>query len=328
VDSGTTSGPGCDEQSFTGESNNLTLVNMLPTVVLGPAPALVFSESTASGGAANCADAASIGDTHLTTFDGSHYDFQASGDFVLAERGPDFIVQTRQALAVTNPNWINNATINKAIATQMGQTRIAIRLDPTRLEIEGRAENLADGKSLSLPGNVRVSLRGNVYAITGPSGDSVRATLNNNNINTWIDVSVGLGASAAQVSGLLGNSSGGAALIATRDGTVLRDVSFSDFYHQYADSWRVQTNETLLCTDPNVVRGIPEKSFYASDLDPAAFQRARATCTAAGITNEALLDDCTLDTAVLGGETETAARVFVRARPPLHVIKPVSVLKK
>ena len=36
------------------------------------------------------AAASSIGDTHLRTFNGLFYDFQAAGDFILAEVEPDF----------------------------------------------------------------------------------------------------------------------------------------------------------------------------------------------------------------------------------------------
>jgi hypothetical protein len=36
VASGTTDGPSCDEQSFTGESNNVTLVGFPPVVLLSP----------------------------------------------------------------------------------------------------------------------------------------------------------------------------------------------------------------------------------------------------------------------------------------------------
>ena len=43
-----------------------------------------------------CQHGMSHGDTHLTTLDGLYYDFQASGDFVLAEMDPDFSVHTRQ----------------------------------------------------------------------------------------------------------------------------------------------------------------------------------------------------------------------------------------
>ena len=207
----------------------------------------------------------------------------------------------------------------------MGETRVAICLDPTRLEIDGKPDDLADGKSLSLPDGVRVSRAGDIYVITSPRGESVSATLHNNNINTWIDVSIGLPhGPATGASGLLGSRN--AALI-ERNGTALRDLSFSELYHRYTDSWRVPPEETLLCSEPEAVSGIPEKSFYAGDLDPEAYQRARTICMGAGIRNEMLLDDCTLDTAVLGGG-ETPAKVYVDARPPVHVIKPVSEVRR
>jgi len=68
VSSGTTNGPGCLDQSFTGESNNLTLVNTSPNAVVGSMPALLFSESNPAhaGFAATCADATSVGLTNPT----------------------------------------------------------------------------------------------------------------------------------------------------------------------------------------------------------------------------------------------------------------------
>ncbi len=194
-----------------------------------------------------CAHGTSIGETHLTNFNGLLYDFQASGDFLLAQAGSDFIVQTRQALTVTNPRWIKNATINKAVATQMGPTRVAVCLEPTRLIVNGKRNDLADGNTLPLASGVSVSRSGNVYVITRQGGETVRATLNNNNINSWIDVAVDLGhPPVAEVHGLLGNANGNTSEdgIATRNGTVLTEpVSFTDLYHSYADSWRVAAAE-------------------------------------------------------------------------------------
>lgn len=79
-------------------------------------------------------------------------------------------------------------------------------------------------------------------------------------------------------------------------------LSFTDLYHGYADSWRVQPNEALLAPDKAIEPGIPAKPFYASDLDPQEAARVRAICTAAGVTTPAHLEACTLDTAVLGDE--------------------------
>ena len=76
VDSGSTIAPTCDNESFTGESNNLSLVGA-PTVVATTAlPSIVFKESnaaggtpptcTASGGGLNCTEIVSSGSTSCT----------------------------------------------------------------------------------------------------------------------------------------------------------------------------------------------------------------------------------------------------------------------
>ena len=146
-------------------------------------------------------------------------------------------------------------------------------------------------------------------------------TANNNNINTWLDIRVGLGHTPApDARGLLGNPGGNATELKTADGTILRTVSFPDLYQRYAESWRLQPNQSMSEADPKVTAGVPDKPFYASDLDAQSAEHARAICTAAGVTNPALLDDCILDTAVLGGNEDTAARVYTRVIVPRVVL--------
>ena len=48
VASGDNSGPSCDLNTFTGKSNNLTLVNTPPPAVKETLPALLFSEGNAA----------------------------------------------------------------------------------------------------------------------------------------------------------------------------------------------------------------------------------------------------------------------------------------
>jgi von Willebrand factor type D domain len=320
VDSGVTTGPGCDFQSFTGESNNLNLVNMPPTALAGSMPALVFSETNAAQSpVATCADATSIGDTHLTTFDGVHYDFQASGDFVLAQLGNEFAVHTRQALAVTDPNWIKNATINKAVAAQMGKDQVELYIWPVKLVANGRTETLTSGKTISLANGTRISLKGNVYTMMSPQGDSVTATVNNNGKNQWMDVRVGLRrGGAGSATGLLGSPTGSGLELRFANGTALRTISFVDLYHGFADGWRVAQGKSLLATARETKVATPEKPLFASDLDEKTAARARATCAATGVVSPALLDDCMLDVAILGDET--AAKVYSFRIPPRMVL--------
>jgi hypothetical protein len=312
VHSGTTKAPGCFMESFTGETNNLTLVDTssIPTQA---SPAIEFTESNVPGTMAGCAVASGIGEPHLRTFGGLLYDFQATGDFVLAQTNKDFIVEVRQVSGA--PTWPDVA-VNKAVATRMGESRVAVCTTPSRLEIDGIATNIEDGKTFSLPSGVDILHTGNVYLIADQSGNSMRAELN----DTYINVSVGLGQWPTKVRGILANANGQVNQIQARTGTVLTNpFRFNELYHEFADSWRVPANESLLsiCGEREVEPGIPKKPFYAKDLDPQLYKRARAVCTAAGVKVKSLLDACTLDVAVIG--RETAAKVFVDLRAPAAV---------
>ncbi len=251
------------------------------------------------------------------TFNGLFYDFQATGDFILAQVDPDFVVQTRQVSGA--PNW-PSASVNSAVATQMGDTKVALCLAAegnevgARLHVDGEPAELADGKYLSSPDGVDIWHTGSLYVITDQTGNSVRATVH----PTWIDVSVGLGRWPATAFGLLANAGGNVHQVATRDGAVLSTpFAFDAFYHRYADSWRVPEKASLLspCGLTVKERGAPERTFYASDLDPKLAEKTRAVCAAAGVKPGPLLEACILDVAVIGNDL--AAKVFVDGHAPV-----------
>lgn len=315
LNDGSQQAPACLASGFTGETNNLSFGPTAPASS-GAGPALLFSQSSAGGAPSNCMAATSVGDTHLATFNGLFYDFQASGDFLLAQVDPDFVVQTRQVSGA--PTW-PDAAVNSAVATRMGKNKVAICLAPARLNIDGTNRDLADGSSVSTPDGVDVTRRGNVYFITDQSGNSVRATVN----ATWIDVSVGLGLWPAKVSGLLANANGNVNQIATRDGSVLTNpFSFEDLYHRYAESWRVSPRESMLSVcGGGIEPGIPRRPFYVKDLEQSVQAHALAVCTTAGVKPGPLLDACALDVAVIGHDE--AAKVHVGAPTPVAVGNPV-----
>jgi hypothetical protein len=317
---GGTGPPNCLVAGFTAETNNLMFDTTAPPKS-PPGPAVIVEESSAGQVTANCVDATSVGDTHLTTFKGLLYDFQASGDFVLAHADPEFVVQTRQVSGA--PNW-PHASVNSAVATQMGKTKIAISVGKQRLVINGKTTNLADGKSISTADGVDVTRRGNVYFIVGKNGDSVRATINQGPKMSWIDVLVGLGhcCSKAKTKGLLANANDNVHQLAARNGTVLKNpFPFKDLYYRYGDSWRVSPKESLLSVfgHEKVETANPKKPFYAHHLDAKVHKRAHAVSKAAGVKHDAHHDAATLDVAVLGHEK--AARVFVGMHPPVAVGK-------
>jgi hypothetical protein len=302
--------------------NNLSF-GPSPPAPTQPGPAVIFTESTAGGAPSNCAAAVTVGDTHLRTFHGLLYDFQAAGDFTLVEVEPNFTVQTRQVSG--KPTW-PNASVNKAVAARFGKTKVAICVDPPegentpRVVVNGRPLAVADGKILELPGGVGIARRGNVYHIAGEDGHSVSATVN----PTWIDVNVGLGRWPSTARGLIANANGNVNQIETRDHHVLTaPFTFDDLYHRFADSWRVAPGKSMLsvCGDRGVERGIPKKPFVAADLDAERHRYARDVCTRAGVKEGPLLDACTLDVVVIG--KEAAAKVFVDAVMPVSAGKVV-----
>jgi len=308
----TTHAPLCKIEGFTGETNNLNF-ETTPVQVNGPAPAVVTTESTSPPSANACQPATGNGDTHLTTFNGLLYDFQASGDFIPATTGPQFVVQTRQQSGA--PTW-PSAAVNKAVATRMGKTRVAICL-PDRVEVNGKPTAVKDGKPLRLPGGVDVLRLGNVYLIRSPKGDIVRAEVN----PTWINLTVGLGRWPTTVEGLLANANGNLNQLATRSGTVLTEpLSFSQLYSFYGNSWRVKKGESILCSKPAVVPANPTAPFYAQNLrktNPDLAQRARAVCLKFGVKQGPLLDACIIDVAVIGNPA--AAKVYVGVPNPAAV---------
>jgi hypothetical protein len=301
----------------TAETNSLNFGPTAPTAS-GAGPAMVFMQSNGGGTLPNCAASHSFGDTHLQTFHGLLYDFQATGDFVLAQIDSDFVVQARQIKVADR--W-PDASVNHGVATRVGKHRVAVCLsDAARLVVDGKATALRDGDILRLPDHANVRRRGNVYFVQGPTGHSVKAEVNDG----WINVTVGLGHWPAKVVGLLASaidkSDRDSRQIVARDGTVLtQPLQFDQLYGRYADSWRVAQEETLLkdCGDKDPGRGVPSRPFEVEALETPLRERARAVCTGAGIQQAVHLDACTLDVAATG--KDGAALVYTTLPAPAAV---------
>jgi len=308
--------PNCLARGTTGETNNLSFGPTAPAAT-GPGPAVIFQEGTAGGAGSNCAAATTVGDTHLHTFNNLFYDFQAAGDFTLAEVGPGFEVQTRQVSGA--PTW-PNATVNHAVAARLGKTKVVICGVPeARIIVDGKATVVVEGKPVELAEGGAMRRVGNVYDIVDADGNSVRATLNSYGGTNWIDVAVGLGKWPSTVKGLIANVNGNLNQIATRDNFVLTNpFNFGELYHRFADSWRVSGEASMLSAcNGRVEVGAPTRTFYAADLTEGVREKARGVCAAAGVKPDALLDACTLDVAVIG--RDEAAKAFVDAPQPAGV---------
>ena len=294
----------------------------------------VLTNANNSPGSCNCTGLAgsSSGEPHITTLDGLYYDFQAAGDFLLAENGPSFVVQVRQQWTPNRPN----VAFNKAVAMRMGKTRVAVFLDPARLVVEGKQVALADGQTLQLPDSVEASRNGNVYTIKRSSGETVRVTAVD---NAWVnilgghfmDVAVSLNYTAyGGMRGLLGNGNGDVQDdIALRDGKVLKQpVSFEELYQRFGANMSIKPEESLFGEERRVEPGgaigkkfeAPKKPYTVKNLSPREYRSARAACLKADIKAEPLLDACTLDVAVL--KSPAVSKLYTKAIPPNAVMEP------
>jgi len=238
---------------------------------------------------------------------------------VLVDAGPDFIVQARQQSAAAvfhNPNVM----MNTAVAAKIGPNHIIIYDSPARVMINGANANLAQDKMTSLPGGVYAFRSGDIYVVSRDTGELLRAQL----YDGWMDIEVGLGhRPRSSARGILASPSRTA--LQMRDGTTLAEpVSTNDLYQRYARSWLVEPKESLFA-DQTVKFAAPARTFFAKDLDPQAFAKARAACTAAGVTDATHLDSCTLDAAVF--KNPIAVKAFAHAIIPHITITPVELGK-
>ncbi|MBL8288128.1 MAG: VWD domain-containing protein [Rubrivivax sp.] len=323
LDDGGVQPPQCVPIGYTAEKNNLNFGPAAPTAT-GVGPALLLAQSSAGGAANNCAAATSLGDTHLRTFGGVAYDFQSTGDFVLAKKAGDadgaFVVQARQVSG--GASW-PNTSINHGVATRIGKAAVAICLAPKPLvAVDGKPAEVSEGKPLALDGGVVVSRTGNVFLVLSRTqGDWVRAELHPN----WMNLAVGLGRADAPVRGLLGQGEREANVLAGRDGATLKEpIRFEDLYHRYGESWRVQGNDELLlapCGSPVPGAGPPKLPFFAENLEGKDRERGQAACAVAGVKREsAWFNDCVLDVVVL--RSDAAALVFAHLAEPGAVVRP------
>lgn len=290
---GTTNAPTCLSEGYTGETNNLTLVGS-PAYLPGSSPSIRSTQSNVAGTVASCAAASGDGDIHVVTVNGTMYDQQVSGEFT-ALQNANMTVQNEEVNGA--PTW-PLASVNSAVATKMGSDTVAVCRAGGRLIVDGSTTSLADGQTITLGSGDTVHRAGNIYIVTDPQGDSMKATI----YSTNIDLSVGLGSYPEAASGLFANAPGSTTQLETSTGAVVPTPLTLSSEEAFAESWRVPASATPLtavCGD-QVVNSDPKSTFWADELPQAVQAQALAVCKSAGVQNTALLEACTLDVAVLG----------------------------
>lgn len=254
--------------------------------------------------------AANEGEPHIRTIDGTHYDFQAAGEFVSLKAADGFELQTRQAAIATtffpgpNPHTglATCVSLNSAVAARVGKHRVTYqpRLDgqpdpsDLQLRIDGVQTALTEA-GFALPGGGRV-LRSGVggMEIEFPNGAVLVVTPGwwASQSKWYLNVNV-YGTDAYE--GIMGAISRGGWLPVMPDGSSLGPKPpslaqrYNDLNKTFADAWRVSDKTSLFDYAPGTstatftLAGWPKGKAPcgvpgAKPVEPAQQQAAETAC--------------------------------------------------
>lgn len=174
----------------------------------------------------------SWGDPHEVTGDGHKFDNQMVGDFVaMRSKSGDLELQKRHENV---NNQKNGVTFNTEASLKTNGDVIHFDSQSDVLSINGKAANLANGQSITLPGGATVTRNGGNYTINTKQGDSFTFT----DQGKYMDIEGKLSTSRAdgEVIGSLGRfdaDSDASNDLVMPDGTMAKDVN------QFLEAWRV-----------------------------------------------------------------------------------------
>jgi hypothetical protein len=271
------------------------------------------------------ASAGDDGDPHVTTINGTTYDFQAAGEFI-ALRGEGVEIQTRQVPVSTNffpgpdphDGLATCVSVNDAFAARVGGHRVTWigPGDPNgpTLRVDGMVCTLPHS-GIPLGGGGRITNPGtpNSIEIEFPDGTLLFANAAYwNSQGVWymnIDIE-----HTASTDGLMGRIPTGSWLPALPDGSSLGPLPssmgqrYSDLYRRFADSWRVTPQNTLFdyeagtSTQSFTYNGWPadHPNCVAPGRKPSTplDLNAKALCTP--LRNEFAIRNCLFDVSVTG----------------------------
>ena len=263
----------------------------------------------------NCAS--SGGDPHLATLPGLSFPFQAAGEFTLLKSTTDDLkIQVRQ-----QPFGASRfVSLNTAVAMRVG--RATVEVEPGR---PGHPILWVDGKRLKAQGAVRLAgggrlsqLAGTTVIVTWPDGTEALLSpgARGKGYEDGVDVSLKVArARIGHLTGLLGDAG-------TANGTELEggngrrysseivnpdtSAEFALLYKSFAKSWRIRQRDSLFVyprgkdTNSYAINDFPSRPYTVESLSPAKLASGERACTAAGVSDPAVLGDCIFDVGATG----------------------------
>jgi hypothetical protein len=233
------------------------------------------------------------GDVHIITYNGLTYNFQDTGDFVLAESripGDDFEIQ--MALAPPFPG--DSVTTIHAVAIALGADRVTFDWSrASTVLVDGGTTTLSMADpTLTLTGGTVTEISPSVYKVDWNTGETMTLT-----DGSYINIIDGIpgNASPGAYGGLQGENEGTQNDFQLADGQILpQPLTTAELYGEYADSWAV-TQATSLFDTPVVAPSAPADPLTLADLPTAVVTHAAQLVAAAGITDPGIAQAAELD---------------------------------
>lgn len=285
--------------------------------------------------------AASIGDPHLRSYDGLHFDFQGAGEYIYTQSASqDLIIQGRlEAFGA-------HVSRNTALAIKMGKQRIGFytAADDLAVLLDGKVVNFEKGIVEVDEGAIyQSSSRPHRYTAVWSDGSQMRLKRR----GPYIDMEVSLApARRGHVGGLLGDFNGEIAndiSLSTGETIGLDEMSFKNLYQTFGNSWRVTDESTLFDYFGSESRAgfvNPDFPFFPLDTrdleaDPAALGLKDAKEHCLPLSGRPAFEACVLDTTMFGifGNLEAywrmptpKARLIMSKPPRVFIEAPVQGL--
>jgi hypothetical protein len=243
----------------------------------------------------------------MTSFGGTRFDFQVSGEFVLAKNA-HLQLQARIEPSGGAANPQGTVSYIAAIAMTLGGDRVTIdysRAQP--LWLNGVAVTLLPGQFLTLAAGT-IKATGNGFVITYNTGEKI--TSSNDAVLITVPKS-----DAAGMMGVLGPDNGNPAdVFELPNGTVLpQPLTFNQLYQTFANAWRVTdatslfdyTNGQTTASFTNL--NFPPAPVTLSDLPASLIAQAQAALAGTSFANTAEQQNAELDYILGGGDLAAAA---------------------